>query len=307
MIRIFFPLFLICVCPFGILYSGIENHYKRIENKTDGHSFGSIDFVYLINLDHRTGKWKDCVEELVPHGIKPFRFSAVNGWKIQHQALQEIGMRFHPSMRGGGMGSIFLWDDGKEYQSHELVRKAGQTYFCHCLSRGSIGCLMSHVSIMKDAYNSGYELVWIMEDDIEAVRDPSLLLSYIDELDHLIGRGNWDLLYTDRDYRSNDGGYILSFGTDYRPDVETRNQEKFNIDKKISKNLRRMGSRFGTHSMIWSRSGLKKYLEHIEKHGMFLPIDMDIHLARGIKIYSVLEDVVTNKLNVISDNAENGS
>lgn len=293
------------LCSFRVSNANIKKHYKNVNYKTPGHSYGTIDFIYLINLDHRTEKYEETMQELSPYGVYPFRFSAVNGWQIKHQAIQEIGMVYKSSMRGGGMGSIYLWDDGKEYISHELINKEGQTYFVHCLSRGAIGCLMSHVSILNDAYNAGYDLIWIMEDDIEVVKDPSKLLSYIEELDSIIGRDGWDILYTDRDYRTKNGKYIISYGTDYRPDVETRNQEKYNIDKKISKNLRQMGSRFGTHSMIWTRKGIKKYLNYIEEHGMFLPIDMDVHLAPNIQIYSVLQDVVTNRLNAASDIGRN--
>lgn len=288
------------------LHSAFKDHYKRITEKTDGHGFGPIDFVYLINLDHRPEKYQESLEEFLPYDIHPFRFSAVNGWKIPHSVVQEIGMTYNNSMRGGGCGTTYVWDDGKEYSSHGIICEPGVTYFCHCMSRGAIGCYMSHASILKDAYESGYELIWILEDDAEVVQDPALLISFIDELDSIVGRNNWDLFYTDRDYRTK-GGYILSYGTDYRPDVETRNQEKYNIDRRISKNLRQMGSRFGTHSMIWTRAGIKKFLDYIESHGIFLPIDMDVHLTPNLQIYSVLRDVVTNRLSSISDIGRNAA
>jgi len=297
----FVPILLSVFCSFSILHAKISDHYKKIENKTEGHSYGCIDFVYLINLDHRPEKYLQTLEEIQGYGVTPFRFSAVNGWVLTHSAIQEIGMQYKHSMRGGGMGSVYVWDDGKEYVNHELIRREGVTYFCHCMSRGAIGCFMSHLSILKDAYDSGYEIIWIIEDDIEVKRDPSLLLSYIQELDSVVGRENWDLFYTDRDYLAHSGEYVLSSGTDYRPDVETRDQKKFDIDEKISHNLRQTSSRFGTTSMIWTRSGMKKYLDYNEEHGIFLPIDMDVHLTPGIKIYSVIENVVTNRLNALSD------
>ena len=296
---------LCCLCLSTPLFSGIEKHYKKVENKTDGHSYGAIDYVYVINLDHRTEKYEETMNELTPYGIHALRFSAVYGWKLTNHALQEIGMVYDHSMRGGAIGTVFRWADGKEHASHELINEAGTTYYCHCMPRGAIGCLMSHVSILRDAYDSGYEIIWIMEDDIEVVRDPSIILTCIQELDRVVGRNNWDILFTDRDYRDNEGGYILSHGTDYRPDVETRNQAKYNIDRRVSAHVRQIGSRFGTHSMVWSRPGMKKYLDYIEKHGMYLPIDMDMHLAPQIKLYSVVDDVVTNRKYSVSDNGNN--
>ncbi len=285
--------------------SNIARHYKAVTNKTEGHSYGPIDFVYMINLDHRPKKYAKSLSELDPYGIRPLRFSAVNGWELTHSALQDIGLVYTQSMRSGAMGTTFVWKEGKEYRSYELLGKEGTTYFAHGISRGAIGCLMSHISILKDAYKAGYELIWIMEDDIEVVKDPSLLIGLIRKLDELVGRKNWDVFYTDRDYRKGENDYILAHGTDHRPDVETRNPKKYDIDHEIAKNLRQIGSRFATHSIIWTRGGIRKYVDYIEEHGMYLPIDMDIHLAPGMHMYSVTSDIVTNRLNAPTDNAKN--
>ena len=259
----------------------------------------------MINLDHRPNKYAESLSELRPYGIRPFRFSAVNGWELKHSALQEIGVVYAKSMRSGAMGTTFVWKDGKEYLSYELLGEEGKTYFAHGISRGAIGCLMSHISILKDAYEAGYELIWVMEDDIVVVKDPSLLIDLVRKLDRLVGRKNWDLFYTDRDYRKGENDYILAYGADHRPDVDTRNQKQYMIDNKIAKGIRQMGARFGTHSIIWTRSGIRKYLTHIEQHGMFLPIDMDIHLAADIHMYSVTSDIVTNRLEAVTDNGKN--
>ncbi len=299
--------FTICclTCLYSPLFAGIEDHFNKIENKTDGHSYGLIDYIYVINLDHRTEKYEETTEELEPYGIEPFRFSAVNGWEIPNSVIQELGVVYDHSMHGNGMGTVYRWVDGKEYQSHELIKEEGTTYFCHCTSRGVMGCLMSHLSILQDAYDSGYEIIWIMEDDVEVVKDPSILAMCIEELDSNVGRENWDILFTDRDYRLNDGSYLLAYGADYRPNVDISNQEKYNVDRVVSPHVRQMGSRFGSHSMIWSRGGIRKYLDFIKKYKLFLPIDMDYYLPAKIKLYSVQEDVVTNRLNSLSDNGTN--
>ncbi|MFI5334690.1 MAG: hypothetical protein ACHQT8_05960 [Chlamydiales bacterium] len=33
--------------------------------------------------------------------------------------------------------------------------------------------MLSHLSILQDAFDSGYETIWVMEDDIEVVRNPT--------------------------------------------------------------------------------------------------------------------------------------
>ncbi|MBS0626746.1 MAG: hypothetical protein JSS09_00865, partial [Verrucomicrobia bacterium] len=80
-----------------------------------------------------------------------------------------------------------------------------------------------------------------------------------------------------------------------------RDQNKFNIDRLLSKEIRQVGSRFGTQSMIWTKKGLQKVLDYYQKYKIFMPYDLDLSLIPDIKIYSVVEDVVVNKLEALSD------
>ncbi|MCI5051972.1 MAG: glycosyltransferase family 25 protein [Simkaniaceae bacterium] len=280
---------------------GVLDHVKPVLNKTRISSIKYVDYIYLINLDHRTEKLRETLEELRPYGIVPYRFSAVNGWGLPLETIHDIGFKLEKGMRQGTMGTRYLALDGNEIHSHELVETIGNHYFVHCMSRGAVGCLMSHISILKDAYDSGYEIIWVMEDDIEVKIDPRILSKYIYELDSRVGRKGWDLLFTFYEYRDNNGNYLTAYGACHRPNVDTRDQQKYNINKKISRNLRQVGSRFGTQSMIWTRRGIKKALDYFEKHKLYLPIDMDIPIIPGIRIFSTTHDIVTNKLNVQSD------
>ena len=82
-------------------------------------------------------------------------------------------------MSPGPIASVFRHDaDGNEYISYEIMKEVGVAYYCHSLSRGAIGCLMSHLSILQDAWDSGYETIWIIEDDIKVVSNPHEL-SYL--------------------------------------------------------------------------------------------------------------------------------
>jgi hypothetical protein len=53
--------------------------------------------------------------------------------------------------------------------------------------------------------------------------------------------------------------------------------------------------------MIWTKKGMEKALRFYEKHKIFMPYDLDLVLIPDIRIYSVMEDVVTNLLNAQSD------
>lgn len=37
--------------------------------------------------------------------------------------------------------------------------------------------MLSHLSVLKDALDSGYETIWVMEDDIHIIQDRSFYLT----------------------------------------------------------------------------------------------------------------------------------
>src|ERR1700744_788748 len=108
-------------------------------------------------------------------------------------------------MTQGIKGTPYLLGENGEPQHEEPMQVYGRTYFCHCLSRGAIGIVMSHLSILQDAYDSGYETIWVMEDDIEFIRNPLVISDLIDKLDTIVGKSGWDILFTDRDTKSQQG------------------------------------------------------------------------------------------------------
>ncbi len=160
----------------------------------------NIDYIYIINLDQRPEKFEKCIAQLYPYGIYPYRFSAVNGWELSIETINDLGVKFEPGMQGDFMGTSYLPRSNFK-PHHEKIQNYNQTYFCHCMSRGAIGIVLSHLSILQDAYDSGYETIWVMEDDIEVIRDPHELSDLIERLDRKVGEDNWDILFTDRDTR----------------------------------------------------------------------------------------------------------
>jgi GR25 family glycosyltransferase involved in LPS biosynthesis len=279
----------------------IEDHFKKVLNKSSCYSMKNIDFIYLINLDQRPEKFRMSMDQLAPYGIYPYRFAAVNGWELSLEAINDVGVKFSPEMEGGFAATSYHLD-GEGKPSHEVIERYGQTYFVHCLPRGAIGCTLSHLSILQDAYDAGYETIWVMEDDIEVIRDPRMIPDLIEKLDQRVGRGEWDVLFTDRDFRNASGDHVPAYGAAKRLGFEFfhhLNDYSFKTD--ISPEFRRIANRYGTASMIIRRSGMKKILQFFKAHQMYLPYDMDLIYARGIKIYTVSEDVVSNLAHAISD------
>jgi len=54
--------------------------------------------------------------------------------------------------------------------------------------------------------------------------------------------------------------------------------------------------------MIVRRCGMKKLLQFFDAHSIFLPYDLDFIYPQNIKLYTVLEDVVSNLAKALSDN-----
>ncbi len=303
MIRFFGKIWLLLV-TFSLESGTIADHLKPALGKEGDHQMKGIDFIYMINLDQRPEKFAKASEQLHQHGIFPYRFSAVNGWELSLEAINDIGLKFQPGMTPLMATTYPLEARGKF--SHEFMTHYGKAYFCHCMARGTMGCYLSHVSVLKDAFDSGYETIWVMEDDIEVLQDPHLISDLLVRLDELVGHDHWDVLFTDQNYRKNETEYIIASGAAKRPDMDCslgeRTSEKYTLNIEISPDFRQVSARFGTHSMIIRRSGIQKLLAFSLEHQIFLPYDMDNYLAPNLIRYSFTYDVVSNMLNALSDN-----
>lgn len=286
------------------LSADLEDHLKKVDHSTccTGESvMRNIDCIYMINLDQRPEKWKLSIDQLEPYGIKPCRLSAVNGWELSLEAINDVGLTLSPEMEHDFMATTYPNPDLEP--QHELLREIGRTYYCHCMARGTIGIALSHISILQDAYDQGYETIWLMEDDINVIQDPHLLSERIDQLDAAVGRKGWDVLFTDRDMVRADGSYNPCHWAARRPDItEPMRKNDYWTRRGIDDIFWKIGARYGAHSMIVRRSGIKKLLAHFKAHKIYLPYDLEFILPLGIQLYAVLDDIVTNLPRALSDN-----
>ncbi len=290
--------------------NSLERHLKRAAGKGDGHSMRNIDFIYMINLDTRPEKYALARRHLEIYGITPFRFSAVNGWELSKSALDDVGLKFRPDMTAL-LATTYPHEVDEMIPSHEMMAPGDKTYFKHCLAPGAIGCSLSHISVLQDAYDSGYETIWVLEDDIEVLDNPHQVSDLIAELDRVVGPAGWDVLFTDVDYRSGVGSYLTAHGIAKRPDfdcrAEARYADKYTKVTPVNEHFRKIAARFGTTSMVIRRSGMAKLLAFFKAHHIFLPHDLDNHLPEGIQRYGLTFDLVTNMLHSISDIGVGGS
>lgn len=297
---------IVCVFSVAFLFGGLNDCLKPAQDKSGDHAMCNIDFIYTINLDQRPGKFQHCLNEFAPYGILPYRFSAVNGWELSLEQISDLGVDFAPWMKKDVMGTYYPVD-GDGSPVHEMISVAGRKYFSHCMSRGAIGIVLSHMSILQDAYNSGYETIWVMEDDIQIIKDPHLISGLIDKLDELTGKKGWDILFTDQDTINRNGDYIPCRGYAKRPNFTPSNPDKFLQEPTIvSADFKKISARYGAYSMIVRRSGMKKILDFIRLYKVFLPYDMEFYFPNGIQLYTVREDIVSTLPDALSDNGRPG-
>lgn len=286
----------------GSLNASLQDHFKSVTDvRPTNQGLEEVDFIYMINLDQRPEKFKMSLDQLTPYGITPYRFSAVNGWEMTFDTVDDVGVKLTPGMNNGQWGTCYLRDENWE-PHHEIVQKIGRVYFCHCMSRGAIGICLSHLSILQDAYDQGYETIWVMEDDIQVIRDPHLITDAIKKMDKYVGRDNWDLLFTDQDTKNQEGKYVPCMGYAWRPNFTPANPGRFVSRRMIGQELRQIGARYGAYSMIVRRSGMKKILDFFKTYQIFLPYDMDFYMPENIKLFCVMKDIVSTMPKAASDN-----
>jgi GR25 family glycosyltransferase involved in LPS biosynthesis len=257
----------------------IEKYFKPAINKIPYEGIEGVDYIYMINLDQRPEKFEPSKQDLGRFGIVPYRFSAVNGWELPFDIIKNLGIRYRKGMIKGVMGTYYQYPEDTtnikyhDIAKHKTIEDDKRVYFSHCMGFGAVGIVLSHLSVLYDAYHSGYETIWVMEDDIEVKRNPHELSKFIHQLDAKLGHDNWDILFTDPNTKNQAGEYIPCAGFATRPDYISQNNPS--LLRPISKQLSRIAARYGAYSMIVRRSGIEKILAFHHKHRVFLPYDME--------------------------------
>ncbi len=235
----------------------VANYLQKIEIKEKQSGIVGIDCIYVINLDSRPDRLQRIQPLLQTWGLKFNRVSAVNGWSLSAEDLQKLSGPYPVRLKGG------------EY-----------------------GCLLSHISILMDAHKRGFNCIWVLEDDLDFVQDPHCIPPLLKQLSALDPK--WDLFYTDPDFRNYDGTPLTSYSYSQRPDQLLFPYAYYQQRPQLTEQIVKIGSRWGTTSMIYSKRGIKKALDYFTHVYLFSPIDHDIHTIYGIKEYAPIKPIVSN-------------
>lgn len=220
---------------------------RDIEITEEKSGLEGVDCIYAINLAERPERWNALKGRFTEQGAFVNRVDAVNGWNIPTQQRNEL-------------------IDPRAFTSRILL-----------LNGGEIGCLLSHISIYRDAILRDFDVIWACEDDIKFQGKIDRITSLLEELTLI--DPDWDLLYTDS-FMSGSGSQK------YRPEQKPYTQ----MNQPISENLLQIHGRFGTHSMIFSKKGVYKAFAYFLFHSFWAPIDIDIHYA-DLREYAVRRSI----------------
>jgi GR25 family glycosyltransferase involved in LPS biosynthesis len=291
---------LILFSPF-CMFAEIADCLKKATNKESATSIKNVDFIYVINLDERPEKYKQTQAQFLEYDIVTYRFSAVNGWKLDFNQFADLGVLYNEQMPDNLMGTYYSADD-PSIPVHEFISRPGQRYFCHCMTKGAVGIVLSHLSVLKDALDSNYDTIWVMEDDVQIIQNPHVISNLIRKLDETVGKENWDVLFTDQDTKDRNGNYVRCKSFARRPNFNPKNPQRFLESYRVGKFFKKIGARYGAYSMIIRKSGAKKIYDFIVKNGVFLPYDMEYTLPDDIRLFCVYEDIVSTIPTALSDN-----
>jgi len=229
-------------------------------------------------------------------------------------ALCNAGMKYDKGMTTGKW-VLHYTPEGRHTPDEQLLLDefAGSRCFSKSMTLGGIGCALSHLSILHNAYEQGYETIWVIEDDIGVQANPHLLAEYITKLDSLIGKKEWDILYTAFDGKNQDSYRACNdFISDlkgcpllWRPDIDFSDQTKYAKRTLLNEDFIKIGSRLQTTSMIIRRSGMKKILNFLNTHHLFFPYDLELPVIPDIKMITLRSTIVTDEVQ-ISDTQANG-
>ncbi len=236
--------------------TNIENYLTEVVVQNFVSGINEVDCVYVINLEHRPQKWIETRNIFNSFGIYPNRVNAINGWMLSKKDQQLLCGNYPLRLRGG-----------------------------------QIGCILSHISTLQDAFKRGYSVIWVCEDDIQICENPHQLSDLISQLSLI--DPEWDVFYTDSDSKNGLGKITPSVGSDFRPDFPHMDLAYYTKKEIINRDLIRKNQRFGAYSYILSRRGIEKILDHFTKNYLWTSYDIDIHYTPEIRQYCMRRDLVS--------------
>ena len=125
-----------------------------------------FDKIYCINLEHKQDVWKKVKRVFDKNAIEVERFEAINGLTISDKEFNNLLNKYNPNRLTGENAS-----------QNGLIE-----------NKNSLGCLLSHLEVIKKAKLNNYKRILIFEDDVILSKEFNKRISQINKLD-------WSIIY----------------------------------------------------------------------------------------------------------------
>lgn len=237
--------------------TSIMHFLKPITIDEEPSGLVGVNCIYLINLDRRPERLARMKNTFKQYALHVQRFAAIDGQQLTNATKKAL---FGPYP----------------------VR----------MTNGAIGCLLSHLSILYDAYERGFACIWILEDDVMMREDPQVFVPLLETLNKQ--DPEWDLFFTDVDAKDGEGNYVTPCNAllPLRPNQPSRSMSYYQKKEAIGSHFYRIRQRFGTWSMFVSRKGMQKLLDYYQHVYLWYPYDLDLFYAPHLRCYTTRRDIV---------------
>jgi GR25 family glycosyltransferase involved in LPS biosynthesis len=232
------------------IFTKSKETYINVDNNI---KLSSKDFdVYLINMPQKKDRLINFTKYYNNSDLKFKQFNIL------------------PAIVGKDLNLIeFVSPEG--YKQILELEKTGNRKHHYDLSRGAVGCYLSHLSIYKQIVNSNYNYGIIFEDDSEMIQD--IYKNMIEGLNKI--PNNWDILLL---------GHIC-----IKCDINTEYTKVHRF--------------WGTHSYIIKKESADKLLKYLDKPlSKQIDADMSLLVKRGIiNIYALNMSLAMQSTKFYSD------
>jgi hypothetical protein len=146
----------------------------------------------------------------------------INGYESKvKEAVDCDEIRLYKAVDGNNPVTDF------EYSLFNWKIKSNNEWYNRSLKKGEVGCMLSHISVLKEAYENGEDYVLILEQDFKAVSKFDI---------NTLPDGTWDICFLGRSQNGPD-------------------QAEINDDFVIP------GYTYNAHAILYRRSGIEKILQ----------------------------------------------
>jgi hypothetical protein len=204
--------------------SSIDKVLKSAKGKDkEIHKISGIDFIYTITAK-KCHRFNDLKRSFGKFNVCPYRFTSISPSNISSKTMYRSCLRGSRRLHRV-IGQKMVKKKRKLILARKHMEDYSSGYIHKKMSIKKLASALSHISCIKDALDSGYETIWIMDSGTELRCDPNILSKYIERANKEIP--DWTSLYTDYSERGRLDDLETIGNFYYRPDFDFLETEDY--------------------------------------------------------------------------------